>query len=382
VSPNRQVGLSVVIVNYNVAPLVLQAVASLERQKFAGPDGSEGGLDIIVIDNASRPDDIACLDQLPSAVVQLRNDRNLGFAQATNQGIERASGRYLCFFNPDTTLLDGALDALLQHLYRHPEIGAVGPRMWADEERTLLLPPGDPPTLSFLLSGLLGSAIRTIADYRSRAWHRRAIIYWRSRTPVSVAMLSGACIVTPRAVVDRVGGFDPRYFLYYEDADWCRRVRRSGYQLVCVPEAEIVHYYNQSGKQDPQRARGHGLRSRSLFVGAQYGRVGRLIYRAAGAFSDQLARRRAISAPEGMIDLGLRADPPLLHVAAADPVRELVMQIGFDRCFIPSGAAFLRTAEFQLSRSTWDRMQPGRYYARMLDPETLNPLALWTWEKA
>ena len=150
------VDLSVIIVNYNVALLVLKAVASLEGQRFAGQSGGDGRLEILVIDNASSADDLACLEQLPSSVVLVRNDRNVGFAAANNQGIQHAAGRFLCLLNPDTRVLDGALDALLQHLYRHPEVGAVGPRFWADDERTILLPPGDPPTLSFLLSGLVG----------------------------------------------------------------------------------------------------------------------------------------------------------------------------------------------------------------------------------
>jgi len=374
--------LSVIIVNYNVALLVLKVVASLEGQRFAGQSGGDGRLEILVIDNASSADDLACLEQLPSSVVLVRNGRNVGFAAANNQGIQRAAGRFLCLLNPDTRMLDGALDALLQHLYRHPEVGAVGPKFWADDERTILLPPGDPPTLSFLLSGLVGGAMRTVAERHSHAWHRRAMAFWRGRAACPVPMLSGACMLMPRAVVDRVGGFDPRYFLYYEDADWCRRVRRAGYRLAYVPDAEIIHYYNQSAKQDPQGARGHALRSQARFVGAHYGWLGTQVYKAAQAVSDRVARCRAAGALQQVIDLGRPEKPPRIRLTD-DPVlaRELAIQIGYDWGFVPSVAAFVSAADFELSPAVWDRMQPGRYYARLIDPETLTPLALWSWEK-
>ena len=380
-SGSGPVDLSVIVVNYNVAPLVLEAVASLLSQKFAGRDGGDGRLEILVIDNASSHDDVACLRRLPSCVVHLHNDRNLGFAAANNRGIERASGRYVCFLNPDTKVLDGALEALLQHLQRHPEVGAVGPRIWADDERTLLLPPADSPTLSFLLARIAGEAVPAVRRRRSRAWHRRALAFWRAQAPFRVQMLSGACMLTSRALVDRVGGFDAGYFLYYEDADWCRRVRRAGYSLAVVPEAEIVHYYNQSARADPQAALGHAMRSEGRFVRAHYGLPGTLIYGAARAVSRRLARLQAPSAPQGVIELGRQVEPPRFRLTEGVPPRELMIEIGYDWLFLPSVAAFVRGPEFQFSPTVWHNIPPGRYCARMVEPDTLRPLALWSWEK-
>lgn len=376
-----QIDLSVILVNYNVAPLVLQAAASLQRQKFASPDGSDGCLEIVVIDNASLPEDVECLKHLHSSVVFLRSGKNLGFGAASNLGIERATGRYICFLNPDTRLLDGALECLLQYCYQHPEVGAVGPRIWADDERSILLPPGDPTTLTFFLSGLVGDVVPAVGERRNLRWHRRAMTFWQSRIPLAVHTLSGACILTTKAVVDRVGGFDPKYFLYYEDTDWCRRVRLAGYQLAYVPDAEIVHYYNQSAKLDPQGAQGHALRSQAQFVKAHYGLPGTMLYRITRTMSDQLRRWRSPAVPPGVIDLGCPAMPPRWRVTAANSFSKLTIEIGYNWLFVPSVAAFLRGADYQLSFSFWDRMQPGRYYARALDAKTLEPLGLWSWAK-
>lgn len=374
------VDLSVIIVNYNVSGLVLEAVASLQAQKFTTPEGDAGRLEILVIDNASSPADTACLERLPSDVVLVRSDVNVGFAGANNQGIARASGRYLCFLNPDTKVLDGALDALLHYLYSHPEAGAVGPRIWADQDRTLLLPPGDPPTLAFLMGRLVADLLPAWGRSLDSRWHHDAIAVWRSREPTDLPMLSGACILTRRSVIDQVGGFDPGYFLYYEDTDWCRRVRLAGYRLVHVPDAEIVHYFNQSAKQDVRQAQGHAGRSQARFVEIHYGLPGRLLYTALRALQTRPARRTSCM-PPGVIDLGVLADPPTWRLPEPMSERERVIEIGFDLHLIPSAAAFAHGATYRLSSEVWERLQPGRYFARLVNADTVSALGVWSWVK-
>lgn len=381
-SRSDAVDLTVIIVNYNVAPLVLQAVAALESQRFAAADGREGRMEILVVDNASSPTDRACLQGLPAHVVQMLNSENLGFGQANNLAIQRAAGRYLCFLNPDTVVLDGALDALLRHLYQHPEAGAVGPRIWIDADRQWQLPPGDPPTLSFFVQRILAGCSRRVGERMSRAWHRRALQCWLSGTPVPVPMLSGACLVTSRQVLDTVGGFDPGYFLYYEDTDWCRRVSHAGYQLHHVPSAEIVHYYNQSAKSSPGAAQRHAQQSQARFIRSHYGRAGTVIYALAQAVGERFARRRRRASGTDVIDLGRFQTPPRFPVPDGRASSPFLTQIGYDPLFVPSAAGFLHGREFHLSSGFWERLQAGRYYTRVIESDTFTPLGIWTWEKA
>lgn len=380
-SRSEAVDLTVIIVNYNVAPLVLQAVASLERQRFATPEGREGRLGIIVVDNASLPADRDGLRRLPASVVQMLNPQNLGFGRACNQAIRQATGRYLCFLNPDTVVLDGALDALLQHLYRHPEVGAVGPRIWIDQDRQWQLPPGDPPTLSFFVQRILAGSSRRVGERMSRAWHRHALHCWSSGTPVRVSTLSGACLVTSREALDRVGGFDPGYFLYYEDTDWCRRVSRAGYQLHQVPGAEIVHYYNQSAKSSSGSAQRYARQSQAHFIRSHYGRVGIMIYALARAIAG-LTRQSRRTGGTDVIDLGRCQEPPRFPIPDGRSSRPFLTQIGYDPLFVPSAAGFLRGCDVHLSPDFWDRLEAGRYYTRVIEPDTLMPRGVWTWEKA
>jgi GT2 family glycosyltransferase len=382
VSRSEAVDLTVIIVNFNVAPLVLQTVASLEPQRFAAADGREGRLEILVVDNASSPDDRACLQRLPAHVVQILNPHNLGFGQANNLAIPQARGRYLCFLNPDTVVLDGALDALLRHLYEHPETGAVGPRIWIDADRQWQLPPGDPPTLSFFVQRILAECSRRVGERMSLAWHRRALQCWLSGTPVPVPMLSGACLMTSRRILDEVGGFDPGYFLYYEDTDWCRRVSRAGYQLHQIPGAEIVHYYNQSAKSSPGAAQRYAAESQARFIRSHYGRIGTVIYALAQAVAERLIPRRRRANRTDMIDLGRCQAPPRFSISNGRTSSPFLTQIGHNPLFVPSAAGFLYGREFHLSSGFWDRLEAGRYYTRVIESDTFTALGFWTWEKA
>lgn len=376
------VDLSVIIVNYNVSDLVLQAVESVSAQRFAGSDGRNGRFEIVVIDNASRDADAAMLERLPPSVAVIRNRTNLGFAAANNQGIERARGRYVCLLNPDTRLLDGSVEALRRCLDRHPGAGMVGPRIWADDERTLQLPPGDPPSLSFLIGRALGEAIPSLRRRRAKRWCREAIRFWRAEVPMTVTMLSGACLMVARETLRRVGGFDPGFFLYYEDADLCRRIRRQGLRLVVVPAAEVVHYYNQSAQADPHGAWSHAMVSERRFVRVHYGPLGAAMHRATTALGRRTAHRSEAADRIGVIDLGAVMQPPRFELpvgSASEQAR--LWQISPDRWCAPSAGAFVTESTFSLSRAVWDRLMPGRYYVQAADPDTCRALGCWSWIK-
>ena len=216
----------------------------------------------------------------------------------------------------------------------------------------------------------------------SRAWHRRALQCWSSGTPVPVPMLSGACLMTSRQILDTVGGFDPGYFLYYEDTDWCRRVSYAGYQLHHVPGAEIVHYCYQSAKSSPGVAQRHARQSQARFIRSHYGRVGTVIYALAQAAGERLARRRRRANETDVIDLGRCQASPRFSVPDGRASSPLLTQIGYDPLFVPSAAALLHGREFHLASGFWELLQAGRYYARVIELDTFTPLGIWTWEKA
>src|SRR5262249_11731937 len=153
------------------------------------------------------------------------------------------------FLNPDTVPFPGVLATLLAALDGDPRVGAVAPRLWWDETRTLLLPPIPLPTLADMVARGGGRRLAGFGDWCSRRLARWAFRTGHADRTTHLPMLSGAFLLARRRVVDEVGGFDPGFPLYLEDADWCRRVRRAGHRLAYVPAAEVVHRFDQSAQQ-------------------------------------------------------------------------------------------------------------------------------------
>jgi GT2 family glycosyltransferase len=373
-----QPDLSAVVVTWNDASYVIGVVSSLLEQQFGVEDGRRGTLEIIVVDNHSAEEHVRLLEWLPAGITVIRTEKNLGYGGAANRGFDVARGRYVSVLNPDMRFLPGALQALLTPLFEDPNVGATGPKFWWDDERRFMMPPNDDPTFGFLLLSRFGQVIAALGRLHKRRWLREAVKYWSSAEPRSMSVLCGACIVFRREVLEQVGGFDPGYFLYYDDADWARRARRAGHRLLYVPQAEVVHYYNQSPKANPGRS---AYTSEARFYGKHYGGLGRVGFAVVDRVAAFCAARRVPVPPPGIISLGQPEKPPLLQIDGCQPQGGMLIEVSHHWTFLPAAGALLDGDEFQVPRSIWERLQPGWYYARLVDLATLEPLRIWSWQK-
>ncbi len=232
----RRGSLSVIIVSYNVRPLLARCLASV----YAEPRPPD---EVIVVDNASADDSVALVhEQYPQAQV-IANTENRGFAAATNQGLRAATGDLLCLLNPDTEIFPGALDALAVFLEAHSEVGVVGP--------TLLYPDGRYqhaafrfPTLAMALIDFFPLNHRLL---NSRLYGR--FPYHLHEKPFAMDYPLGACMMVRRAASADVGLLDEQFFMYCEEVDWCRRMQQAGWQIMHVPDARVVHHEGQSTGQ-------------------------------------------------------------------------------------------------------------------------------------
>jgi N-acetylglucosaminyl-diphospho-decaprenol L-rhamnosyltransferase len=252
--------LDVVIVNWNTGDCLrtcLRSLAAAGSGLRLGPTA--------VVDNASWDGSAAQLPASPE-VVLISNPTNVGFAAACNQGARVGSAPYLLFLNPDTVLLPDTLRSVLGFME-----GAEG-ASYGICGGLVLHPDGTPgisasrfPTLANVVTGTL--RMERVVHRWVATRHLPAKELTRSRP---VDQVIGAFFLVRRSLFDRLEGFDERFFLYYEEVDFCMRAASLGGPAYLLTEAKYYHIGNVSAKQSGGRALSHSLRSRTLYAGRHW----------------------------------------------------------------------------------------------------------------
>ncbi len=353
--------LSVLIVSYNSARLALRAAESVLKDA----PGSE----VIIVDNASKDTEELKESGLPLRLIF--NDENKGLSRALLQGFQESRGNCLLILNPDTLVLPGSLRLMMDAL-EDSTVGGVGPKFWWDEGKSMLLPPIPLPTPWDYCLDLILSRRGFMSKWLNRREILKAMGFWKAEGPTDTDMLSGAAIMTRRDVAERVGLFDPRFFLYYEDSDWCQRVRKAGLRLLYHPQAEMVHLFNQSGKQNPEVVR-HMAESREIYLGRHFSRW------QIGLSSKVASWLESRAFDVEYQDLGVVKEPPCF---TWDGEGEHLIQVGLGPAFRPAAGGFASGGSFQLPTTIWRNLGSGRYWSRVVRLSDFEVIGTYSWEKA
>lgn len=229
---------SVVIVSFNTREILRACITRL----IEVAQGLE--FEIIVVDNNSRDASADMVERDFPAVKLIRSAVNLGFAAANNLGFQEAGGEFVLLLNPDALLEAGALQQALRHMAADPGIG-MGGGMLLDKHGTKQPSARKYPSLLNELLVLSGLAARFP---RSRFFGRFDRTWDESGRPAPVDWVPGAFALIRRAALDAVGGFDERFFLYYEEVDLCLRLSRQGWSVWYWPDVVIRHWGGESSK--------------------------------------------------------------------------------------------------------------------------------------
>ncbi len=219
-----------IIVTFNSSPFIEGCLFSILEQ--IGNMAHE----VIIIDNNSRDETCAIIkEQFPQAIL-LEHPFNAGFASANNIALQRAKGEFVLLINPDIVWRRGKLERAIQFLKQHPEVGALGCRLTLGDGSWQKSHGHFPALIRELKEALYLPRLFP----RSR-WMRGVFAYEDSSKPRPVDWVSGAFYLSYRRLLDKAGFFDERYFMYYEDIDLSKRIRKKGKDIYYYPEVEMVH---------------------------------------------------------------------------------------------------------------------------------------------
>ena len=235
--------LSIIIVNFETRGLLKQLLKALFS--FNLPFAWEA----IIVDNNSKDGSKQYLEAngLNEKCKIIFLNKNLGFAKGVNQGLQIAEGEYYLLLNTDAPVFENAVRQLVVFMAQHPHAAAAGPR--------LQTPSGRLQNSAFRFYRFLTPVFRRTLLRKIPAAKKDLARFLRqksrNREPEQVDWIQGSCMILRASAVKAVGPMDERYFMYFEDIDWCREFKEQGWQVWYLPGIKVIHYFKRLSAEFP-----------------------------------------------------------------------------------------------------------------------------------
>jgi len=256
--------LSIIIVNYDGGREFLSCLNSLKKAR------DELAYEVLVVDNGSSDGSLERARNDYPDFQFLAAGTNLGFAAACNRGLAAAQGRHALLLNPDTEVLPGTLSLLVKMLDANPTWGIVGPRMVDPSGRAY------PAARRFPTPWRLFCEVTRLTALFPRSKLFASYVYGDRdiRTLDEVEQIEGSALVMAGRAREIVGNLDERFFLFFEEVDWCRRVREAGFEIHVVQKTEICHKQSTTTRRYYLEARQAHAKSAMEYFQKYHGRKG------------------------------------------------------------------------------------------------------------
>ncbi len=232
--------VSIIIVNYHTEALIMDAVASIV-DKTRGVE-----CEIILVDSSAQDGKAEALETLKCdiPVRYVAMPENLGFGAANNEGFRYASGKYLFCLNPDTLLVNNAIKELFDYMESHPRCGACGGNLYHENMHRAI-------SFRRILPGVLWEFSEGCKRFPEHVLYGKNSRFNHTGHPIKVGYITGADLMLRAELIEKIGGFAPEFFMYFEETDLCCRIHRAGYDVMSVPSAKIIHLEGKSMGDEP-----------------------------------------------------------------------------------------------------------------------------------
>lgn len=328
-------------------------------------DAEAGIKAIVIVDNGDQMS-LEPLLGISSRLKIISGAGNQGYGAAVNMAVKQFPSGWYLVMNPDLLPKKGFSQVLYDAAIQTGAL-VTGPRFFLDDDENYRLPPATGYSLSLHLR--LACAIRKQAEAKllDLEWAMHHNRFWTNDNPFHEPFLSGACMLIRHDPVFFVDSsiFDERYFMYFEDADLCMRILQSGGISVCVPNARVVHYYNQS----PTGMKAHFFsESRDKFLLKHY---------------DGMPVPEISFTPEPCeagTDLGKCRFSPVFAPGRAYDDAPYFFETGINWFFMPFIQTDFVPQMMRIPQNVWDCLPAGVYYSRIRN-ELNQTLEIWKWEK-
>jgi hypothetical protein len=237
--------LSIIIVNWNVKHFLEKCLSSIFQNT-----ASDFNYEVIIVDNNSTRDEskkfLANL-KAPVHCQVILNNQNLGFARANNQALKQAQGEYVLLLNPDVEIIEkGTLEKAVSLMSERQDWGVLGCHLWGADHKTQASVRSFPHLVSQIMVFLKLHHVFSLRFKPLRQYFLPDFDYGQES---QVDQVMGAFLLTRRQVLSQVGLLDKNFYIWFEEVDFCQRVKKAGWKVIYTPDCTVVHYGSQSFAQ-------------------------------------------------------------------------------------------------------------------------------------
>lgn len=256
-SPKKIPLVSIVTINYNQLTHTVELLNSLKNVDYPN-------IEVIVVDNNSKEDPTQTLHSKSPSTLLVKSEVNLGFAGGNNLGLKKAKGDYILLLNNDTEVKPDAISILVKFFETKAKAGICCP---------LILFHNSGETIQYAGS----TSINALTGRNSRIGFKEKD-RGQFKQPYETSFAHGAAMMIKKSVIDQVGPMPELYFLYYEELDWCEKIKNNGYEIYVVPESKIYHKESMSTGKDSTLKTYYLTRNRLLFMRRNTRGIPKLIF--------------------------------------------------------------------------------------------------------
>lgn len=254
--------ISVIIVNYKVEEQVLRCIKSLNKNNF----------EIIIVDNSEKDLLSRSLKKQFPKVKYIKNKENIGFGAANNTGALHAKGEYLFFLNPDTEIISGNISNLLKH-FKNDKAGMIAPLLVDESNKPYELQGTRELTPK---TGIFSLSFLSKVFPKNKIYKEYYLLGWNQKKIKDVDVVPGTAFIIRKSLFEKVGGFDEKFFLFFEEFDLANRIKKLGFKNYIDPEVKVFHKWGESTKQN-SKTNSYFEKSRFYYFKKNYGLVNALI---------------------------------------------------------------------------------------------------------
>lgn len=355
------VDVTISIVSYNSKNVIENCIRSiLETTK-------DMGIEIIVVDNCSEDGSAGLVKSLFPDVRLIENRENIGFGRAHNQAFTVSEGRYFLILNPDTVIFPGAVNIMVDFMNRHPHAGVSGPKIFWDEGLNFVFPDLKLHTLSTAFFHFTPFCRYFPDSTLSRSYWKSALRLWDASEPIEVEGITGGVMLVRREAFEF---FDENFFLFFEEHDLLRRIKKAGWKIYYIPAARILHYFEESCRNTSLNIGSIYFQSAEYYYRKHYKKFGLYFIRALMKLSPYFESFMKRPDDPEIIPSGRNSEFFITWRLLRDSVKYLI-EISYSPNFVDRAGTYVKDNTFTLSSAVLDRLPDRKGFLRIL-PVFLN----------